>query len=80
MPSMSEIISEHTDLSEHDHLWLKLLVSEWQLLSDLSFADLVLFLPRRAPDRGYVIGAQMRPSTGPTSHLDDLVGRCIAPG
>ncbi|HZL73782.1 MAG TPA: histidine kinase N-terminal domain-containing protein, partial [Propionibacteriaceae bacterium] len=39
MPSMTEIISQHTDLSESDHHWLKLLVSEWQLLADLSFSD-----------------------------------------
>ena len=36
MPSMSEIIAEHTELSDSDQRWLKLLVSEWQLLADLS--------------------------------------------
>ena len=67
MPSMSEIISEHTDLSEADHHWLKLLVSEWQLLADLSFSDLVLWVPDRDPNVFWAAG-QIRPFTGATSH------------
>ena len=63
MPSMSEIISEHTDLSESDHHWLKLLVSEWQLLADLSFSDLVLWVLDRDPNVFWA-AAQIRPFTG----------------
>ena len=71
MPSMSEIISEHTDLSEADHHWLKLLVSEWQLLADLSFSDLVLWVPDRDPNVFWAAG-QIRPFTGATSLFDDV--------
>jgi len=74
---MSEIISEHTDLSEPDHLWLKLLVSEWQLLADLSFSDLVLWVRDHDPSVFWA-AAQIRPFTGVTSLFDDVVGDLIA--
>jgi two-component system, sensor histidine kinase PdtaS len=77
MPSMSEIISEHTDLSESDHHWLQLLVSEWQLLADLSFSDLVLWVLDRDPNVFWA-AAQIRPFTGATSLFDDVVGDLIA--
>src|SRR5215218_8949952 len=77
MPSMSEIISEHTDLSEADHHWLKLLVSEWQLLADLSFSDLVLWVRDHDPNVVWA-AAQIRPFTGATSLFDDVVGDLIA--
>ncbi len=77
MPSMSEIIAEHTELSEADHRWLKLLVSEWQLLADLSFSDLVLWVPDRDENVFWAV-AQIRPNTGPTALVDDVVGDLIA--
>ncbi|MFL6028186.1 MAG: sensor histidine kinase [Friedmanniella sp.] len=77
MPSMSELVAEHTDLSETDERWLKVLVSEWQLLADLSFSDLVLWVPDR-DDNVFWAAAQIRPNTGPTALLDDVVGDLIA--
>ena len=74
---MSEIISEHTDLSETGHHWLKLLVSEWQLLADLSFSDLVLWVRDHDPNVFWA-AAQIRPFTGATSLFDDVVGDLIA--
>lgn len=56
-----------------------MLVADWQLLADLSFADLVLWLPD-SDNRGFWVGAQMRPTTGPTAHLTDLVGTFSARG
>ena len=64
--------------------WLHSLVSDWQLLADLSFADLILWVPLRAHedarDSGWVAVAQMRPTTGPTSFPDDVVGTKLARG
>ncbi|HEY5821936.1 MAG TPA: histidine kinase N-terminal domain-containing protein [Propionibacteriaceae bacterium] len=77
MPSMSEIIAEHSDLTDADQHWLKLLVSEWQLLADLSFSDLVLWVPDRDPNVFWA-AAQLRPTTGPTALFDDVVGDLIA--
>jgi two-component sensor histidine kinase len=49
------------------------LVADWQLLADLSFADLILFVP--TDDDAFVAVAQMRPTTGPTAYQDDVVGQ-----
>lgn len=79
VPSMNDLVRQHTALGEADLDWLHLLVSEWQLLSDLSFADLVLWVPTRDGTR-YVSVAQMRPNTGPTSYQDDMVGHLVPRG
>ena len=76
---MNDLVREHTALDDSDLEWLHLLVSEWQLLSDLSFADLVLWVPTRDGTR-YVSVAQMRPNTGPTSYQDDMVGHLVPRG
>jgi two-component system, sensor histidine kinase PdtaS len=68
-----------TPLTEADIDWLHALVSDWQLLADLSFADLVLWAPLLA-GQGWVALAQMRPTTGPTTFLDDVVGTCAGAG
>lgn len=76
---MNDLVRQHTALSDSDLEWLHLLVSEWQLLSDLSFADLVLWVPTLDGTR-YVSVAQMRPNTGPTSYQDDMVGHLVPRG
>src|SRR5512139_982183 len=81
MPSMNDLIPERTGLDEADLDWLHLLVSDWQLLADLSFADLVLWVPLRADcGEGYVAVAQMRPNTGPTCYTADMVGSTLKRG
>src|ERR671911_1501098 len=77
MPSMSEVVGQHTDLSEADREWLSFLVSEWQLFADLSFSDLVLWVADR-DENVFWAAAQIRPTTGPTALLDDVVGDLIA--
>jgi two-component sensor histidine kinase len=79
VPSLSDLVRTHTSLDEVDHEWLHALVSDWQLLADLSFADLVLWVPTR-DGQGYVAVAQMRPTTGPTAYHDDVVGTCVTRG
>jgi len=56
---------------------LKLVVAEWQLLADLSFSDLVLWVQDR-DENVFWAAAQIRPTTGPTSLVDDVVGDLIA--
>jgi two-component system, sensor histidine kinase PdtaS len=59
--------------------WLHALVSDWQLLADLSFADMVLWAP--ATDQpGWIALAQIRPTTAPTVFPDDIVGSRRPPG
>ncbi len=79
VPSLSDLVKAHTELSEADVAWLNLLMADWQIVADLSFADLVLWLPDRE-GKGYWAGAQMRPTTGPTAYLDDLVGAFVPRG
>jgi two-component sensor histidine kinase len=52
------------------------LVADWQLLADLSFADLLLLVPDGGAEQ-FVVVAQMRPTTGPTVYQDDLVGSVV---
>jgi len=84
VPTLTDLARNYTTLSGADVEWLHSLVSDWQLLADLSFADLILWVPMRGPagipDSGWVAVAQMRPTTGPTSFPDDVVGTQIGPG
>ncbi len=73
MATLTDLAWQFTPLTEGDVEWLHALVSDWQLLADLSFADLVLWAPLR-DGTGWVALAQMRPTTGPTAFLDDVVG------
>ncbi|NKZ04686.1 sensor histidine kinase [Actinomadura latina] len=50
MPTLTDLVRDHTDLTETDLEWLHALVSDWQLLADLSFADLLLWVPLRSAD------------------------------
>jgi len=79
VPSLNDLVRGLTALGEDDLEWLHVLVSDWQLLADLSFADLVLWVPVRDGQR-YVAVAQMRPTTGPTAYLDDIVGTLLTRG
>jgi two-component sensor histidine kinase len=129
VPTLTDLARSYSSLSGADLEWLHSLVSDWQLLADLSFADLILWVPVRTPDggpgdggapnrgaandgaandgapnggapnggtanggaphgsapwdgssTGWVAVAQMRPTTGPTSFPDDVVGTQAGPG
>ena len=56
--------------SQVDHA--RRLVADWQLLADLAFADLTLWVP--LPSGAWWCVAQVRPLTAPTSRPEDLVG------
>jgi two-component sensor histidine kinase len=79
VPSLLELVRSHTDLDEVDVARLQLLMADWQIIADLSFADLVLWLPDRGGE-GYWAAAQMRPTTGPTAYVDDIVGSFVPVG
>ncbi|MGE5826923.1 MAG: sensor histidine kinase [Micromonosporaceae bacterium] len=84
MSTLRDLVEEHTGLgpAEVEHLYR--LAGDWQLISDLSFADLLLWV---AVDRGttpaparreFLCVAQVRPTTAPTAYQDDQVGRALA--
>ena len=79
MARFDDVARERTDLSEADVDHLRSLVEAWTLWADLSFADLVLWLPTWHGG-GFVAADQVRPNTGPTQMFDDIVGTYAARG
>jgi len=70
--TLADLVHDRTDLDDGDLGHLQRLVAEWQLIADLSFADLVLWV--RTREGCWVAAALMRPTTGPTVYPDDVVG------
>ncbi len=79
VPTLSSLVRGLGAADPADEEWLHLLVGDWQMISDLSFADLILWVPDHESGE-FVAVAQARPSTGATVHDDDVVGTRLAPG
>ncbi|WP_024795515.1 sensor histidine kinase [Tomitella biformata] len=79
MSTLSELLAEHTDLYGEAVDHLQQLVGEWQLLADLSFADLMLWAPRRGTADETVCVSQCRPTTAATVRPRDEVGSIATP-
>jgi two-component sensor histidine kinase len=77
MQLIARLIREHTDISLEDEAFVLRLANEWQLLADLSFSDLVLWIPDRDPNIFWAV-AQIRPTTGPTALDHDVAGESMA--
>ena len=77
MSVLSDLLRDRSNLrtAAVDHL--QLLLGEWQVLADLSFADLLLWVPCTAPDGrpAYLCVGQMRPYTAQTIYTEDQVGQ-----
>ena len=80
MATLEELTAKST-LTPDDLNRLRALISEWQLLADLSFADLLLWVPLRENPKswpeGHVVVAQMRPTTAATVYPKDLIGNRV---
>jgi two-component system, sensor histidine kinase PdtaS len=76
MSTLSELLAQHTHLPGAAVSQLQRIVAEWQLLADLSFADLLMWVPLDATDpaQDLLCVAHVRPTTGPTAHPEDAVG------
>src|SRR5215212_7652000 len=72
MSSLSERLTRASAASPSQVDHARRLVADWQLLADLSFADLTLWVPLAGGSWWCV--AQVRPLTAPTSQPEDLVG------
>ncbi|MBS1838298.1 MAG: PAS domain-containing sensor histidine kinase, partial [Actinobacteria bacterium] len=60
---------------------LKRLVAGWGMLADFAFADLLLYVALPSHDAGlnrFLVVNQVRPNTGQTLFLDDVVGRTMS--
>ncbi len=72
MPKLTELLREQTTLDREQIAHLNRLSSEWGMLADFCFSDLLLYVPT-ADDRWAVVG-QVRPATGQTMYQTDWVG------
>jgi two-component sensor histidine kinase len=75
--TLSDLVLAQGRSSEAEVEWLHLLVGDWQLLADLAFADIVLWVP--SEDSSFVAVAHARPSSSATLFYRDFVGQGIKP-
>jgi two-component system, sensor histidine kinase PdtaS len=74
LPDLARSIGLDTPAIAH----MQRLVASWGLLSDLCFADLLLYAPTQPGDTStFTILGQVRPTTSQTLYLDDEVGRQV---
>lgn len=76
---LSGIAAERTDLSPAEVEHLQLLLSDWTLIADLSFADLILWLPTWN-EAGFIAAGQIRPTTARTHIPKDVTGNFVPRG
>ena len=78
MPQFETLIHSRGSLTIDQAHCLRELVADWQLLSDLSFADLILWVPIRKDAKlwptGHVAVAHIRPTTAATVFAHDVIG------
>ena len=76
---LEEVLLDRAGLDGDTVDHLQLLLADWQVLADLSFADLLLFVPYVLPDgtAAYLCVGQMRPYTAQTIYQEDLVGQAF---
>ncbi|HMK96931.1 MAG TPA: histidine kinase N-terminal domain-containing protein [Acidimicrobiales bacterium] len=75
MATLAELLRDRSIVPEPVVEHLQRLVASWGILSDLSFSDLLLFVPTTRDNGRFVVVGQVRPTTSQTLHLEDLLGR-----
>ena len=74
MATLAELNRLGTDLSNRQLVHLQRLIAWSGIIADLSFSDLLFFVPVGIEDSEFAIAAQIRPTTGQTLYRDDHVG------
>ena len=81
MPEFESLIHGRSSVTIDQAHRLREVIADWQLLSDLSFADLILWVPIRKDVKlwptGHVAVAHIRPTTAATVFVDDVIGEEI---
>ena len=72
MASLAALVRDNTTLDRDQVSHLNRLMSEWGMLADFCFADLLLYVPTK--DERWLIVGQVRPATGQTVYHTDWVG------
>ncbi|HEX2240412.1 MAG TPA: histidine kinase N-terminal domain-containing protein, partial [Actinomycetota bacterium] len=71
--TLADRIRATSEMSMEQAEYLRRLCSSWQVLADLSFSDLLLYVRARGEDI-FEIAAQVRPFTSQTLYPQDMVG------
>ena len=84
MPHLESFLRDRSPLDQNQLRRIRELTSDWQLLADLSFADLILWVPLRKDFKswptGYVAVAHIRPTTAATVFPQEVIGEEISWG
>ena len=84
MPQLDGFLRDRSPLDVDQKRRIRELTADWQLLADLSFADLILWVPLRKDFKswptGYVAVAHIRPTTAATVFPQDVIGDEISWG
>ncbi len=73
MSTLRELVKRSGRISHSDAEWLNQLTSDWQLIADLVFADLVLWIPTKGDE--FIAVAHARPSSAATLFYRDISGQ-----
>lgn len=77
MATLADRIRAIADLTQDEAEHLRALCSSWQVLADLSFSDLLLYVQRTGSDN-FEVCAQLRPFTSQTLYPRDMVGTRVS--
>lgn len=77
MSKLTDLLREQTALDKAQVGHLNRLVSEWGMLADFCFSDLLLYVP--GGDGRWLVAAEVRPATGQTMYQTDWVGTWANP-
>ena len=84
MPQLDGFLRDRSPLDVDQKKRIRELTADWQLLADLSFADLILWVPLRKDFKswptGYVAVSHIRPTTAATVFPQDVIGDEISWG
>jgi two-component sensor histidine kinase len=77
MATLADRIRASSDLSPEQAEYLRLLCSSWQVLADLSFSDLLLYVRQPGTKEAFQVCAQLRPFTSQTLYPQDMIGTVV---
>lgn len=74
MPTLTNILERAGHSQQNASEWLHQLIGDWQAIADLSFGDLILYIP---DGDDFVVAAHTRPATAATLLEHDVVGEFV---
>ena len=78
MATLAELLRDRAEVPPAAEEHLQRLVASWGVLSDLSFSDLLLFVPLAGHKERFVTVGQVRPTTNQTLYVEDLLGQEVS--